>query len=299
MNAQLKEVPTLGANGLDVRRTGKITGSRVAAILGLSPYSKRDDVMREMIREYYGVETEFKGNIATQHGQRHEQDAIAWYEAQTGNLVYDQQQFIICPHTDLDFLAVTIDGRVDSKKLIEAKCPFKSAYTSVPEHYIPQLQLQMLCDESNSIDFICWRDDGSSFIETVLLDIDWIGSALPALMSFMNEYKTIIHNNAVSNYLNDKTADNRADYEWEQASVAFIEADRAETEAKERKEAARLALVELSEGHSVKGCGVSVNFAERKGSIAYAKAIKDLLPGADLSKYQSESTTVITVKVSA
>ena len=87
MNAQLKEVPTLGANGLDVRRTGKITGSRVAAILGLSPYSKRADVMREMIREHYGVETEFKGNIATEHGQRHEQDAIAWYEAQTGDLV--------------------------------------------------------------------------------------------------------------------------------------------------------------------------------------------------------------------
>ena len=297
MNAQLKEVPTLGANGLDVRRTGKITGSRVAAILGLSPYSKRSDVMREMVREHYGVETEFKGNIATQHGQRHEQDAIAWYEAQTGDLVYDQQTFIT--HPTEDYLAVTIDGRTGYKELIEVKCPFNSAYTTVPEHYIPQLQLQMECDEADSIDFICWRADGTSFIETVFRDRDWIGSVLPVLTSFMNEYKDIIKNNAVSNYLNDKTADNRADYEWEQASVAFIEADRAETEAKERKEAARLALVELSNGHSVKGCGVSVNFAERKGSIAYAKAIKDLLPGADLSKYQSESTTVITVKVSA
>jgi len=295
MNAQLKDAPTIGANGLDVRRTGKITGSRVAAILGLSPYSKREDVMREMIREHYGVETEFKGNIATAHGQRHEQDAIAWYESETGKLVYDQQEFITHP-TD-DFLAVTIDGRVGKYELIEAKCPFKRAYTSVPEHYIPQLQLQLACDESKSIDFVCWREDGSSFIETVLFDAEWLPSVYPQLVSFINEYKTIIYNNAVGSYLSDKTADERMDYAWEQASVDFIEAERAESQAKERKEAARQVLVDLSNGLSAKGCGVSVNFAERKGSIAYAKAIKDLLPGADLSKYTSEPTTVITVKV--
>ena len=43
MNAQLKPM----ANGLSPLRIGRITGSRVAAILGVNPYSKRADVLRE------------------------------------------------------------------------------------------------------------------------------------------------------------------------------------------------------------------------------------------------------------
>jgi len=46
-------------------REGRVTGSSVGAILGLSPFMAPDDVMRRMVREYHGAEAEFQGNSAT------------------------------------------------------------------------------------------------------------------------------------------------------------------------------------------------------------------------------------------
>jgi predicted phage-related endonuclease len=57
-------------------RVGKITASRVGAILGNSPYKTRDDVMREMVREALGAELEFTGNVATEYGTANEINAM-------------------------------------------------------------------------------------------------------------------------------------------------------------------------------------------------------------------------------
>ena len=53
---------------LSKHRTGRVTGSRIAAVLGLSPYLSRDDVMREMVREFFWDEPEFAGNFVTDWG---------------------------------------------------------------------------------------------------------------------------------------------------------------------------------------------------------------------------------------
>ena len=66
------------------QRIGKITGSRVGAILGLSPFQKASDVMRAMVREYHGAESEFKGNSATMYGVANEDAAIFDFELETG-----------------------------------------------------------------------------------------------------------------------------------------------------------------------------------------------------------------------
>ena len=50
------------------KRKGLITGSSVGAILGVNPWRTPADVMRSMVREYHGAESEFKGNIATEYG---------------------------------------------------------------------------------------------------------------------------------------------------------------------------------------------------------------------------------------
>ena len=41
-------------------RKGRVTGSSVGAILGLSPFMSPDDVMRRMVRERNGAASEFK-----------------------------------------------------------------------------------------------------------------------------------------------------------------------------------------------------------------------------------------------
>ena len=48
---------------LDPDRKFFLTASSVGAALGLSPWQKPKDVLRRMVRDYYGAEPEFTGNI--------------------------------------------------------------------------------------------------------------------------------------------------------------------------------------------------------------------------------------------
>ena len=66
------------------KRKGRVTGSRVGAILGLNPWQTREDVMRAMVREYHGAPSEFEGNVATEHGKAHEEEATLDFTLETG-----------------------------------------------------------------------------------------------------------------------------------------------------------------------------------------------------------------------
>ena len=289
MNAAIQ----LGANGLDIRRTGRITGSRIAGILGLSPYNTREEVLREMIREHFGADTEFTGNAATRYGSEHEADALAWYEEERGVMTYDNQEFII--HPVHDFLAVTIDGRVDGG-LVECKAPYRSGYTTVPAHYGPQLQLQMACAGADWCDFVCWRQDGSGFIERVYADPSFLERHLATLTEFVAEFEAIIRDkDKAKPYLADK---GRSDAEWREAAAEFRQAKAEVDAATLAMKAAQERLIELSGGQSAKGAGVQVIKTERKGAIKYSEVVKELLPDTDLTPWQGEATVSFTVKVS-
>ena len=51
-------------------RKHRITGSVAGAVLGLNPYMKPADVMRNMVRDFHGYEREFKTNAAVEWGNR-------------------------------------------------------------------------------------------------------------------------------------------------------------------------------------------------------------------------------------
>ena len=68
-------------------RKSKITGSVSGAILGLNPYMAPEAVMRRLVRDFHGQESEFTGNIATEYGQNHEPLALLGYINKTGNAV--------------------------------------------------------------------------------------------------------------------------------------------------------------------------------------------------------------------
>ena len=292
MNAQLK--PQLAANGLDVRRTGRITGSRIGPILGLSPYSDRSAVLREMVREHFDAPTEFVGNVATDHGTAHELDALAWYEETRSVMTSNNQEFII--HPEYDFLAVTIDGRVEDG-LVETKAPYRAKYTEMPAYYMPQVQLQLACAGASWCDFVCWRSDGNSFIERVYADSDFIEKNLPKLEAFMAEYEATIRDKAKSApYLQDKGRD---DADWKAAAADYLAASQAADVAKMELEAAKQRLLDLAGNQSAKGAGVQVIRSERKGAVKYAEAIKELLPDTDLTPWTGEPVTVFTVKVAS
>ena len=277
-------------NGLSPLRVDRLTGSRVSAVLGLNPYSKREDVLREMVREHFDAPREFTGNDATRYGQAKEPEALAAYEAQYGVMTYGGGELII--HPLYDFLAVTPDGLVGDHGMIECKAPYRGKYTTLAEvpYYAPQVQLQLACTGRHWCDFVVWRD-GAITVDRIEADSDWIARNLGTLQNFMGDYADALAN--PEPHLADKE---RADKDWQAACDAYQAASTALAVVTERMDAAKARLIELAGNASAKGCGVQVIRAERAGSVAYAKAIKDLLPDADLTAYTGKPTTYFTVK---
>lgn len=278
---------------LDPRRAGRITGSRIGAILGLNPYSTRRDVLREMVRESHGAEREFQGNEATRYGEAHEPDALAAYEAREGVMTYGGGELLI--HPVHDFLAVTPDGLVGDDGMIECKAPFRGTYTHWNEkpYYEAQMRLQMECAGRAWCDFVVWRD-GEIAVSRIERDATWLPSVLPALEQFMADYRAAME--APESYLADTIRDDRA---WRDAASDYLDTLAAFNDIERMMKAKRERLIELAGDSSAQGCGVQVIRSERAGSVAYAKAVKELLPDADLSAYTGKPTTVFTVKESA
>ena len=289
MNAQLKPMD----NGLSPLRVGRITGSRVAAILGLNPYQSRSDILRLMAREAHGAPREFTGNEATRHGQAHEPDALAAYEAQYGVMTYGGGDLIL--HTLYPFLAVTPDGLVNDDGMVECKAPYRGRYTTIAEvpYYMPQVQLQLACTGRRWCDFVIWRE-GGIVVDRVMADSDWLARNLGVLQNFMGEFSDAML--APEPHLSDK---DRCDETWRDAANDYLNANAALADMDRIVKAKRERLLELAGNAGAKGCGVQVIRCERAGSVAYAKAIKDLAPGADLSAYTSKPTVYFTVKESA
>ncbi|HEU4805427.1 MAG TPA: YqaJ viral recombinase family protein [Nitrobacter sp.] len=296
MNAMLKPDAHLSPDRCD-----RITGSRVSTILGLNPYAKRHDVIRDMVRQHFGAEPEFTGNAATEHGTAREPDALAAYEAQAGVMTYGGGELLI--HPDHDFLAVTPDGLVGDDGMVECKAPYSATYCHADERpdYVAQMQLQMACAGRQWCDFVVYRD-GEIHVSRVALDPQWLPSAMPELQAFMADYRAAIASKeAAAPHLADKVADMEGDLDWGVWADAYSDAKADEEAAKARADLAREKLIELAQAtgsKNAKGCGWQVIRTERAGSIAYAKAVKDLAPDADLSAYTGKPSTTYMIRES-
>lgn len=295
MNAQVKM-----ENGLSPLRVGRITGSRIGAILGLNPYQSRADVLREMVREALGAESEFTGNDATRYGQSKEPEALALYEADHSVMTYGGDECIV--HPEHDFLAVTPDGLVDPGGMVECKAPYSASYTHWSErpYYEAQMRLQLECCGRDWCDFVVLDREGQTHISRLERDPEWLPSVLPTLQAFMADYTAALE--SPDDHLADKVADMEGDLGWRRHAAAYAAAKADADDAKARMDAAKAELVKLAEASGskcAKGAGLQVIRSERAGSVAYSKALKDLVPDADLSAYTGKPTVIYTVRESA
>ena len=271
-------------------RKGRITASRVGAILGLSKYRSRSDVLRQMVREYLGAEPEFISNEATRYGEAHEGDAINAYEQRYGTLVMPSP-LVVHPHHS--WLAASPDGLVSSDGLVECKCPYRAAYTEPSAEYLHQMQLQMECTGRAWCDFVVWRDGEPLQVTRVQRDPEGWPRNMVALESFAAEFsRTVCDEKMSAPYLADKERD---DADWKSAVQAWRAAQADAVSAKEREDAARKRLIDMAP-QGAKGCGVQVVKVERAGTIRYADAIKSMLPDVDLSPWRGKATTTYQVR---
>ncbi len=270
------------------KRKGRISGSRVGAILGLSPFAKPGDVLRSMVRDYHGAESEFTGNIATQWGNDNEDKAIAQYELDEGNLVVSTGF-----HTYGDMFGASPDGLIGDDGLIEVKCPFgkrnTGGFLSIHEqlHYYAQIQLELLATDRKWCDFYQWSTV-TTLCERVERDYDWLDSNIEQLETFYASYLEGI--DKPDDHLADLIVDKTEDEDWLYWENKYKVFKMAMDSAKNDMDIAKDKLIELANGKDSQGY-LSVKQVNRTGSVNYKKLIDDNCPDVDSESYRGKSSS--------
>lgn len=272
-------------------RVGRVTGSSAGAILGLSPHTTRADIMRRMVREHYGAEKEFTGNIATEYGQNHEDGAVFDFQLETG-LTVSEVGFL----TYEDWLGASPDGLTSDGGVLEVKVPFSlrkekdPTFKTIREqpHYYAQVQIEILCAGVSFAWFYQWAPLGSRALAKVEKDQAWLDENLPRLRQFHAEYLDELK--TPEQHLEPK----RVEIDTAQASMMVREWDdltNAIEQAQERKKALLAEMVTAAKERDALFSGRKLTKINKAGAVSYAKAIKAIAPDADLEPYRGKPTS--------
>lgn len=275
---------------LSEKRNGRVTGSAVGAILGLSPWMTPDDVMRRMVREWHGAPAEFTGNAATEYGTFHEPGAIQDFEMlhcktePAGFFEYG------------DWLGATPDRLIGDDAVLEVKCPYGLRAAVEPEfkplmdqeHYYAQVQIELLCTDRRRCYFFQWAPHGN-LLTMVERDDRWLSDALPRLREFHERY------------LYERDHDYKKHLEERRVVLRTMAAERLAEEyddltdaierATERRKEVLAELVKAAGERNAEVAGRLLTKVEREGAVSYAKALKALAPDADLSPWRGAPST--------
>lgn len=279
------------------QRKGRITGSRVGAILGLSPWQKPADVLRAMVREYHGAETEFTGNPATDHGNNNEQRALLAFMRESG-LQVEQCGFFAYG----ELMGASPDGLTDDGGVLELKVPYSlrngGEFKPLAEqpHYFAQVQMETLSSGRNHAYFAQYiAPKGDPFsadyvaekikIEKIAHDPEWIDKNLPAISAFYDLYISELSNPEHLEPL-------RVVIDTPEAGELITELDAVRKRQKDdaaREKELLASLIQLADGKDALVHGRKLTHVAGRKSVAYAKALEALAPGADLAKWTSTS----------
>lgn len=280
-------------------RKGRITGSRVGAILGLSPFQKSDDVMRAMVREHHGYPGEFVGNIATAHGNNNEQRALLAFMRETGLQVEE------CGFFEYnDKMGATPDGLTSDGGVLELKVPFSlrngGTFKTLAEqpHYAAQAQLEMLATGRKHcyfVQYIAPKGDTLDFdyiaekinIERVEFDHLWLDNNLTKISDFYRLYLLELDNPKHLEPL--RVEINTPETGLIIARILYLK-DLQKSAAEEEKELLRQLVLMTSE-KDAEMHGHKLTKVKRAGSVNWAKVAKELMPkDFDLESYRGKTT---------
>ena len=272
-------------------RIGRITASRVGGILGNSPYQTRDSVMRDMVREAHGAESEFSDNIAVAYGRNNEAGAVFEFELET-ELSVEAIGFVALD----DWCGISPDGFTSDGGGLEIKCPYSLRKAVAPApfktlaeqpHYRDQVQFSLYVTGKPHWWFFQWCPVGTKS-EKELPDPDWQNHALPRLRQFHAEYLHEVEHNAADHLapkrvVIDTPAAHKMIAEWDELREAI---DNAEA----RKKDLLADMVALAGDKDAEFAGRKLTLTKRVGSVSYAKAVAELMPDADLEKWRGKAS---------
>lgn len=187
---------------IDFNRFGSITASVVSAILRVEGETRSRKWAWRVIT---GREKERPANWDQQRGLNHEEDAIAYAEAELCTLARAGRYIV---HPRISWLGASPDGFVMEDVLlyvkqdeiavyeaylkkeipVEAKCP-RLLHVEVPPIYYAQIQIQLECCDVPHGYFVSWVENSDAqFVKKVMRDAAWWDAAFPVLEQFYTDY---------------------------------------------------------------------------------------------------------------
>jgi uncharacterized protein YacL (UPF0231 family) len=276
------------------KKHGRITGGQVAAILGVSKTMKRAQVLRSMVREYHGAESEYVENVATEYANQYREAAELKFENHFKRNI--TRADIKKPHKLLSTHPLTINGKDRTTPgLLYLRLPYGQRDASSPKdfkpmselpHHFAQMQIEMMNAGLTWGVFAQWSVLALR-AEIVELDLRWIEVSMPQLEAFYAEYKEACKDKAHLEPLRKQIKNTLAEKllaEYDELSVNI-------TNHKARKDEILEQLKKMADEKSVTICGRNLTRIETAGSISYSAAVKKLLPGADLEAYRGSPST--------
>ena len=245
-----------------------------------------------MVRDYHGAEREFSGNVATRHGTMNEAGVVIDFQMETG-LKVEKAYFVEFE----DWAGASPDGYVGDDAVLEIKCPYSLRNSDAPvpfktlaeqQHYYDQVQFQIFCTKRDRAHFYQWAPNGTKW-EVVDYDQAWMDRNIPRLKQFHAEFLDECKNNAEEHLhqkprvVIDTPEAHRMIREWDEI------AEQA-TQLEARKKDLLAQIVAEAKEQNADFAGRKLTLTQKAGSISYAKAIKELLPDADLEKWRGKPT---------
>lgn len=268
---------------LEWRRT-RGGASEVAALMGCAPWFPRTPYELWLVKTGRAV---VEVNAAMTRGTALEPAARAYAEELFGE-VFEPQT------AELDRIVASLDGiTFDGQCLLEIKVPAQGRdselwahvkeHQAPPEHYLWQVQQQLLCSGARLARFVVCHAEGEQITDAIHCDVlpdEQMHEAIKVAWEQFFEYL----DSDTPPPITERDVREREDAEWAAAAQAWREAKQRLDEASKAEKAAREMLIKLAGEQSTVGAGVKATRYFVAGNIDYKRAAEDA--GVDLSKYK-------------
>src|SRR5690606_24778045 len=227
------------------RRT-RGNASEVAALMGCAPWFPATPYQLWTVKT---GRAEVAESDAMRRGTALEPAARAYAEELFGE-VFEPQ---VC---ELGRLSASLDGLTfDGSTVLEIKCPAKGKYSetwkhvaehgSPPEHYLWQIQQQLLCSGARLARFIVCHAEGEEITDAIYCDVLPDAQMAAALRQAWAQFFEHLDADTPPP-LTDRDVRERTDAEWRDAVAAWKEAKARLDEASKAEKAARETLIKLA-----------------------------------------------------
>jgi putative phage-type endonuclease len=282
--------------GWFAERQGKITGSTVGAILGVSSLMTSEDVLKRIVRGALQGDGGDSPNIAMQWGIDNEDNALALVSLET-EIEFQKCGFIT--HPTHDWFGSSPDALYENENQelspVEVKCPYsrKIVPLSEREDYWHQVQAHLFVTGADQGIYAVWTPT-AHHIEFVDCDLDWWKKVETPLKRFHEQVCELINNPELAEpYLTDAIVDRDDEY-WQDAVTQYRLAVLSAQKAEDAQKKARDTLIKMAGGISTRGNGVIVRCTKARKVVDYKQAA--LFHGVPLDPFTKTSKEFWTIK---